>query len=566
MIWMLLLGILCAPSKLNLQLEAGIDGLCKRGGWVETLILVETGDEPLNGRIRARIEGENVAALTEVRIPPYARRALRLNLPSPNFPSRLQVEIEDESGEVLITRKADLYPLREQDLIILLVSDVREDLSFIDGKVISIDRSPLARNQIVRAATIPPERIDGTMGLANVDLIFLHSYLSDEDKIRELRRWVASGGTLITCKGFETEGLTPARVKRDSKPITIRMPSLFIGELEIADVEPKGGTLLRTLHPSPYPLIISKGFGDGVLMYVAFDPFSSSFVSPQEGERFWKRLIAYGRPPVKLYRVYDPQHRFQRKVTSTLSRRKGRGILLILSLYLGAYVVILSLLALFGRGLRSFLILSLLTSLVLAIQIIFGNRVELRRFALLRAYKGEEVAFKSEWINLSSSFKSRVRLKLKGRAIAPTAGSQTSFLLRPDEDIIEMSLDPFSSVSLHAESTGEFSGISVRIAGDEVELVNDSPYDLSDLIVSGHGKLGSINYLASGVRARVKLKKDLTYQDILSLSPSSPSRRRFFESAFREGVLSYLIEARLDFIMGWMEGKEGKVMLIYRPS
>ena len=347
---------------------------------------------------------------------------------------------------------------------------------------------------------------------------------------------------------------------------TIKMPSLFSGELEIAEVEPEGKTLLRTLHPSPHPLITSKGFGDGVLMYIAFDPFSSSFVSPQGGERFWKRLILYSRPNIKLFRVYDPQHRFQHKVISALGFRRGRSILLILSLYLGAYVVILSLLALLGRGLRSFLILSFLISLAVAIQITFGNKVELRRFALLRVYGGEEVAFKSEWLNVSLSFKSKVRLKLKGRVIAPTVGSQLPILLRPDKDTFEMNLSPFSNVSLYAESTEEFSGISMRIGEGEVELINDSPYDLSDLIVSGSGRLGSINYLASGVQARVELGEDLSYQNILSLSPSSPSRRKFFESALKEGVLNYLIEAHLDFIVAWIEDKRGEVMLIYRPS
>lgn len=565
--WMLLLlGILCASPKLNLQLEAGIEGLCKRGGWVETLILVETDEEPLSGRVKAEIKGGKVTALMKVYIPPYARRSFRLILPSPNFPSQLQVEIESEEGERLIARKTDLYPLREQDLIFVLVSDVREDLSFIDGGVISIDRSPLARNQIIRAVTIPPQRIGSALGLADVDLIFLHSYLSDEGKIKELRRWVASGGTLITCKGFEVEGLTPAKVKRSSKPITIKIPSFFSGDLEIADVEPDGRTLLKTLHPGSYPIMVSKGLGDGTLLYIAFDPLSSSFVSPQEGERFWKRLIAYGRSPLKLYRIYDPQHRFQKKTISILGSQKGHPILYLFLPYLGAYVVILSLLVLFGRGLRSFLLLSFLISLALSIQVIFGNRVEVRRFALLRAYGGEEVAFKSEWLSVSSSFSSKVRLELRGRTIAPAMGSQHSLLLHPDRGIIEMKLTPFSGASLYAESTEELSGIGMKIGEEEVELVNDSPYDLSDLIVSGRGKLGSINYLASGVRARVKLKEDLSYQNILNLSPSSLLRRGFFESAFKEGVLNYLIEARLDFILGWMEGIGGEAMLIYRPS
>jgi hypothetical protein len=570
MIWALLIAILCAAPNLDMRLEVGIDGLCKRGGWVDVRVEIQTGEEWLSGRIKARIEGENVIASAQVHMPPYARRAIRMSLPAPDFPSELRVAVEDEGGETVITRKSRVFPMREQDMIIAVISDVRMDMSLIDGETISVDRSPLARSQIIRAVTIPSKRIGRTIELAPVDLILLHSYLPDEG-IKELRRWVASGGALITCKGFEVEGLTPARLRKGSKLRSIKTP-LFPRKVEVVevDVEPEGKLLLSAL-PDHLPLMVSKRFGDGMVLYIAFDPLSTPFISPQKGKGFWKQLIIYSRPPLKLYRVYDPQHRFQRKVISSLKGVRNRGTVAVISPYLAAYTVILFALVALRRRLKGIsplmlaLVGSLLVSSALIAQITLANRVEVRRFAILRASRGEKIGFKWEWLRLSSRFKSSVKLKLKGRRIAPIGRLQTPILLRPEEGNAVIDLNPFMDVALYAESMEEFSGISMRVEGDEVDLINDSPYDVSDLIVSSRRKFTTLNYLASGVRARVQPWTELSRQNLLRTTSLHPLRKKLFESVLSEGILNYLMDTWTDFLIGWLEGQEGEVLLIYQP-
>ncbi|RKY00627.1 hypothetical protein DRP77_11175, partial [Candidatus Poribacteria bacterium] len=413
---------------------------------------------------------------------------------------------------------------------------------------------------------IPPRRIPSPLELSQVDILVLRDYLPDRGR-SVLRRWAAMGGVLVTVRGFEDPELTPVEVEGES---VVRLegdglPSLKGKRAEVARCRPRDGA--KAILTAGVPLAFESEYGDGALVYLAFDPFSSPFSSPQTSVELWEHLIRVTRPPIKMYRVYDPQRRFQRRLISALRSELKPRTALYLAGSIGVYLGILSSAAFLGIKLRrpiSLLIpISIAISLSAWLLIPRLNPVGMRSFELVRIY-GDGTAFKRRWVVIGSAFKAPRSLEIGGESgIIPLTSAAPSIQLGPEgKPQMRLKLNPFLPSAFLEESVIELGPMDVRLEGGEVVLKNGLGEDLRDLIVSGSGRVGFLRALARGSEGRARLKGKLSCGELRRLiSGIKGFEGEILKSALREGELDYLVRGGLDFVLAVGRGK----LLIYRP-
>lgn len=559
-----LLFISLILPRFEMSVEPGFEGVCRRESWIPLKVTIAPRERPAVGHLIIRFENHPFeAARVWAEIPSYSRRRVRLILP-PGAGAVLASFLREGAEEAMEKSRIEL--LREQDILIGLISPIREEMP-IDGRAISVDPSPLTGGQIVKVVLIPPRRIPSLLELSQVDILVLRDYLADPGR-SILRRWAAMGGVLVTVRGFEDPELTPVEVEGES---IVRLggcglPSLKGRRAEVARCRPKGEAR-AILKDGTIPLAFKSGYGDGALAYLAFDPFSPPFSSAQASIELWEHLIRATRPPIKLYRVYDPRRRFQRELISALRSELKPRTALWLAGSIGAYLAVLSSATFLGIRLRRpispLIPISIALSLSAWLLIPRLNPTGVRSFELVRVY-GDGTAFKRRWVVIGSAFKADRSFEIEGEAgIVPLTSAAPSIWLGPEGELLmRLRLDPFSPSALLEESVVVMRAMEVRLEGGEAVLRNGLGEDLGGLIVSCSGKVGFLRKLGPGAEVRVKPERELSYGELRGfISEIRGLEGKVLRSALREGELDYLVREKLDFVLAVGRG----MLLIYRP-
>jgi len=308
------------------KIDAGLGGMYRDGNWVPIRISLENNGPEFDGKIAINFPASfnNPAAAISstttyqqaVSLPSISNKQVTMyvlvasNVQGYNQP--FTANLIDNNGHKVTSLSTTLQDLNSGTLFIgLVTASSSPDPTFLIASLNNLHVS-------IQLQIIKPDQFPSNVAvLNNFDMIVLDNLTGTSftrDQVAGLQNWVKQGGTLVTVGGPEwlsTLGQLPSNLL----PVTVtgndNLPAgthlLPVGSLptgnsgggqidtvatpvpvSVATPYPRTSTLLSA---ASIPLIVQGNEGQGLVYYLAYDPFLSPLVGWVGTSRLWEGLI-----------------------------------------------------------------------------------------------------------------------------------------------------------------------------------------------------------------------------------------------------------------------------------
>lgn len=298
-----------AAAQLKLQVHLGHQGFHGFRSWTPLQITLESGEKALRGLLKVSAPSGSVYVGSAhfaihsrpVSIPPLSRETYNFSLFVDNISSPLKITFEQVDG-LTVERSIDLREkLITGDFIIVLSRSPQFD--FLQDRLGSEGRVVYPR--LERLPT-------GAEGYHGVGIIIVHDAdlsLLNRKQIQAIEGWAALGGRLILTggPGRGMDRFFAYSSQPDGKVLSMvaldRLAELgdrYGAPLDLPDPIPLAP--LKTINgkilakEGDTPLIVLKKWGDGEVIYLAFDPVLPVFLRWRGFHALWNDLIEDAEP------------------------------------------------------------------------------------------------------------------------------------------------------------------------------------------------------------------------------------------------------------------------------
>ncbi|MBN2503618.1 MAG: hypothetical protein JXB38_22775 [Anaerolineales bacterium] len=272
-------------NQVQLTAIAGLDGFCKNNTWIPVYATLENNGADLEGELEVRVSrqsGGTVSAYAAtVTLPTNSRKAIRLNVYPEGIISQVRVSfvVDGQRAATTVTR---LNCLREAALLTGVVAASPSAYNIL-GDI------PLSNNNSAYVAQLDSLSLpDNVQGLQPLDVLLFSDVdtgaLSEAQR-NAIEQWVGLGGKLIVTGGSSWQktaaGLQALLPFQPENSITLSdLEGLQnFDEEEVLDgreVIIATGQTLDNSHvlasQDNHPLIVTRPFGYGKVLYLAVDP------------------------------------------------------------------------------------------------------------------------------------------------------------------------------------------------------------------------------------------------------------------------------------------------------
>ncbi len=313
------------PSILSVQ--AGFNGTYRIGNWIPIQVKVNNNGSAFDGIISVSFSTSyaNTPPLTSlsvyqtaISLPAISQKQVTLYVPiEPSLseqgnPNSLTIHLQDSNNHEVTKQSVTINNVAPNELYIGLISDqsldVRQLTGALSGHNAHTHVEPLSVSML-------PTGTGFALTLNNFDLLVLDNATTStlsNDQRTALQGWVNQGGTLVEIGGPEwhrTLGSLPGSLL----PITITGTDTVaagqhllpqsgntIGtnsaddtlstDVPVSVATPKPGSLVL-LASNNIPLIVQANMGQGLIYYLAYDPFLDPLVKWTNTSTLWTNLL-----------------------------------------------------------------------------------------------------------------------------------------------------------------------------------------------------------------------------------------------------------------------------------
>lgn len=305
------------------KVDAGFGGMYRDGNWVPLQISLENNGPEFDGKIAVNIPsslnnpGAAVSSSTTyeqaVRLPSLSDKQVRMYVPITSgvqgYNQSFAVTLIDSNGHKVTSQSTTLQNINSGNLFVgLVTASASPDPTFLITSLSNLHVS--IQLQIVK----PDQLLSNGAVLNNFDMLVLDNLTGSSftyDQVAALQGWVQQGGTLVAVGGPEWQStlgqlpsnLLPVTITGDGNlPVGTRLLPLPTGNSNgnqndtVADPVPVS---VATPHPATQillssgtnPLVVQANEGQGLVYYLAYDPFLSPLVSWAGTGHLWGELI-----------------------------------------------------------------------------------------------------------------------------------------------------------------------------------------------------------------------------------------------------------------------------------
>jgi len=320
--------------------------------WFPVAVTMTNKGDAVNGRLTLRLSDSssdnNTRALisyTDIDLPTNARKRIWLYGRSDNDSWDGATVTFAARGRKTLASEFTIEQSEPGQRAIVTIGDAGESLKFLSGfndkrlgagsEMNSGFVPPGSRNSLLRPLGATHELVpDRWFGLEAADIVVLHDFahtsLSPE-QIAALRGFVAGGGTLAIPAGQNWQRLAqspladlwpvqPSSSGAASAGETQELVRRYLGGKNLSGADRLGGAPAvvsrgalrgdaRLLAGSAAaPLMAVRNWGDGRVIWTAFDPTKPPFLGWRGQQNLWIELVRLAQRPTRLESV-DPQQR-----------------------------------------------------------------------------------------------------------------------------------------------------------------------------------------------------------------------------------------------------------------
>jgi hypothetical protein len=308
-----------ADSGVRISASAGFENFYKDNQWMPVRVRVENDGPDVSGEIAVKlVQSNQVGAVYKypLDLPSVARKVVTVYVrPSQTFSLTLDISFSSQGKELTKTR-LQMNSLGLNDTLVGVLAENSSSYNVLSQTA--------PANGTATVAVISPDQIpDAPQGLAALDLLVFSGVDSGElspAQRQALVEWTAWGGRLIitggaawqqSSFGFVENELIPIRVQGSE---TLRETDLAsaLEQIQAYASSPEGFTTTEglviafgTLNPgaavllsapieggSALPLVVSKRYGAGEVVFLAFDPSQPPLRAWSGSEDFYRILLS----------------------------------------------------------------------------------------------------------------------------------------------------------------------------------------------------------------------------------------------------------------------------------
>ena len=309
--------VLAADTEaIAVEVNAGFDGKARAGSWIPVTVDLENRGPDFDGEVRISDPSGGSGPLSpmyrsqyvsDVVLPRGSHKRVTVYVPYFSAAPRLEVDLVSK-GRTVKSVEVAVSSVGEQDLFIGVAGDRVSAWNLLTTLQLPSQRS------LVEVVPVPAAEFPGRPEvLAAFDVIILGDVPAEalsESSLEALEGWVAGGGTLLLPGG--------ANAKANLKGLPESLLPVVPGEavqigsitaLEQLGSEPLASSLHPTItesravsgrvlaHEGGMPLAVLGSYGNGRVLFLAFDPAAQPLAGWSGMPRVWEELLFPSLPP-----------------------------------------------------------------------------------------------------------------------------------------------------------------------------------------------------------------------------------------------------------------------------
>lgn len=302
----------------SMDVQAGFGGSTKSTAWTPIAVkLSNASDEGIEGTLSVAksdlSRGKPTSLSASVNLPPRSEKLYHIYARLPSYDSDVTVVLSRGSGTAALN-KLKVNPVATEDTLVVSVGDRTSRLNFLAGETLTrnirLAQHPQgATPSNIAIGSVEPSALpDRPLAYDGVDVLVISdlSPASASPKaLKALSMWVASGGVLVVSAGPNYQNyrynfydeLLPVKITGAADLGGLECLSGLgrtqfpAGAVAVArsTVKPGIGTSLVT--ESGIPIVATREYGAGRVIFLAFDYKSSPFREWNGQTDFWKCMI-----------------------------------------------------------------------------------------------------------------------------------------------------------------------------------------------------------------------------------------------------------------------------------
>ena len=609
--------------------ELGIAGQWRQNRWIPLRFVVKSLNESFDGKIVAQVDQTSTVSMPlnlSYKDLEADTLYLFLNKIAPQISLSL-IDTEDN----LIDSKTFIPepPKRLEDLVILVITPAKDELRHLEYQSVASSGPP--RPPSGPTPDLPTRMGDGDMttkkgrthviyadsfrnlprqwiGYSSIDLVIIKDVPLDSIQIAQSQQkalvdWITAGGTLLIPGGRNYQ-----YVKRGFiKPL---LPVEFIelassSELKILNekfdfnfdlsysfdlikTRPKAcGQLI--FEDDGTPLIVERKFGDGRVLFMAFDYSVHPFSDEPGFSNFWSWFTnTLAKSEVRKEMVYEPHRKHERKIRDLLASNLSKKAPLIrfAGVFLILYIVSVCLgnllLKRYTRNSKmiifvNFAIILTFSAVLLLSQNFWENDILLRNLSIMKLYPETKRARLDSYIGIIGErsaahtvefdfprLRSGEMVFLRGLPTTPNL----EFIQASSFRLSNVHVAPWAMNAFHSQTFFDINGAKPSKSTIQIEqedeksfiISNNLPFALEDVCVIYQNRLGKVEEISEDSKVELELEEEFDDsippvfgRTLREVKRTAELRREFSKIIANEGILSYLNEVKSPILLGWVK-------------
>lgn len=302
-------------SQIQIDIRAGFNSYYRAGKWTPIHVTINNSGSDINGTLQVRTQdvGENADALyqTPLSVARNTPKTIPINISLESGKPDIVVELLDNNGRILKSVSHTLTQISNRDILYAVITES------LQGNI-DLTRHPLGlgrRYQVNWDTDDIPTQADA---LQSLDVIVFFDVRNDRltsEQQNALEAWVHSGGHLIIHGGPGWQyaqnflnPLLPSDLEGLEVIYSLAPLGQFLGypdDKKLSTTNETGFVATRNtprqdaevlLSIDGLPIITRKGFGGGIVDYVAIDPLTAPLKDYAYTDRIWLNLTLSTNP------------------------------------------------------------------------------------------------------------------------------------------------------------------------------------------------------------------------------------------------------------------------------
>ncbi|MHB1190897.1 MAG: hypothetical protein ACYC08_08670, partial [Armatimonadota bacterium] len=313
----ILAGILLSLPcyAVSMDVGFGFDGSAKASAWSPISVKLSNPDSRSLTGVLQVAQGDRSAwtlptCSVKVDLPPKSNKLYHMYF-RPGQYGDLRIALISR-GNVIVRKKVHADVIDPVDKLVVSVGPRAVRPSYLSGE--SIGQSTIHVGSI--SVGMLPNRPAAYQGVDILVLSDLSIPSTDSDSLEAIAEWVSHGGTLVVPtgpnyrnfqNGFYSE-LLPVRIT-GAGSANLSALGGTAGAIGIASSVPIPGICSSVLPEGGAPLVATRTYGLGSVVFLAFDTGSAPFAGWNGKTEFWKRIISIAHPaPLFLSERPEPEY------------------------------------------------------------------------------------------------------------------------------------------------------------------------------------------------------------------------------------------------------------------